>query len=224
MSLACPGRRHPCAMGDFDMHWLMWWWCWTAAAGATVTGIARSNKDAAKETGQYFMFRKADFIAVFGAFQSGSTQALKQCRAGALQWEGTVKYWDNAGGVYGRRNSGQAAKQWAAGDVMVPKGYYCPGNPDGHRQVIKFSFDDKATLTVRDENDHAVVWLNRFHCVNKEENKAKFWRIENAVTSNVAPKVGEAILYVPPRGGLPRTGLLRSSLLRGGWRPAAVNV
>ena len=86
--------------------------------------------NAATETGQYFTFRKAEWVAVFPSFRTGSTQALKQCRAGAMIWEGDVKYWDASEQrrVHGRRNSGWAANQWAAGDVLVPKGDDCPGN------------------------------------------------------------------------------------------------
>lgn len=68
--------------------------------------------------GKYFNFYSTDF-----AIGSG-VSTITQCRGGTLIWQGAVKTWNKKGGgstgdSHGRRNTGAAAGQWQAGDVVT---------------------------------------------------------------------------------------------------------
>ena len=49
---------------------------------------------------------------------SGDTVKVEVLRGLSIYWTGTVKIWNNENGVHGRRNTGEAEKDWEVGDKL----------------------------------------------------------------------------------------------------------
>ena len=49
---------------------------------------------------------------------SGNTVEVEVLRGKSIYWTGTVKIWNSETGIHGRKNTGEAEKDWEVGDTL----------------------------------------------------------------------------------------------------------
>ena len=109
----------------------------------SVNSITRKNKRKEIEDGRYFLFNKDKFVSTVGSFSNNSTVFVEQYRSGTKIWEGMIIYWDNSGGVHGRRNCGPKSSQWAIGDQLLIHG------PKFKKSILSSLINSKLNLIDR---------------------------------------------------------------------------
>ena len=79
--------------------------------------VLRTRHSAFGDNGQQFFFNASDWMLAFGKGPVGMHSVTVE--RGAKQiWEGDVRTYDDADGVYGRRHSSVADDDWRVGDII----------------------------------------------------------------------------------------------------------